>query len=347
MQKSKKNLKETIKGINKKYGENAMATLDESDIRGKVEGISTNCYSLDRIFGCGGFPRGKIIDIYGEPSSGKSTLAMYIVGQIQKEGGNAAWIDSEMAFTTEYAESVGVNISDLLLSQPETGEQALDMVEQLVGTGEIDIIVVDSTAALVPQKELEGEVTDSNVALQARLLSKGLRMITGVASRSKTAIIFISQVRDKIGGFIGPSTDSTGGKALKFYSSVRLKVSRIKTLKDKETAAIGNTLKIEAVKNKIGLPFRKAQIDLYFKKGLDVVGDVIDSAVKKNIMVKSGMTYYYGNKKLGGSRQKTIDILENDQATLQNIKDQLIALDNEEEKPTTSAKEKAGTSHSS
>ena len=335
MNKNKKSLQETIKNINKKYGENAMATIDTSDVRGKIEGISTNCYSLDRIFGCGGFPRGKIIDIYGEPSSGKSTLAMYIVGQIQRGGGKAAWIDSEMAFTTEYAESVGVDNPNLLLSQPETGEQALDMVEQLVNTGEMDIIVIDSTAALVPQKELEGEVTDSNVALQARLLSKGLRMVTGVASRSKTAIVFISQVRDKIGSFVGPSTDSTGGKALKFYSSVRLKVSRIKTLKNKEEAAIGNTLRIEATKNKIGFPFRKAELNLYFKKGLDVVGDILDSATNVGIVKKSGMTYYYGDKKLGGSRQKALDYLEKDGETFEEIKNQLISLDENDEAKQT------------
>lgn len=329
MKKNNESLDKAISNINKKYGENFMSTVDSSNMKGSIEGISTNCYSLDRIFGCGGFPRGKIIDIYGEPSSGKSTLAMYIVGQIQKKGGTAVWIDSEMAFTTEYAESVGVDTSNLLLSQPETGEQALDMVEKLIHTGETDIIVVDSTAALVPAKELEGDITDSNVALQARLLSKGLRLITGAASKSKTAVVFISQVREKMqASFVGPSTDSTGGKALKFYASVRLKASRIKTLKDKDEAAIGNTLKIESTKNKIGFPFRKAELNLYFQHGLDVVGDVLDVATNYGIINKSGNTYYYNEQKLGGSRQKARNFLDENEEMFEEIKNKLIELDN-------------------
>lgn len=336
MNKEKKSLKETVKDLNKRYGKNSIATLSDEDVRGKVEGISTNCYSLDKIFGVGGFPRGKIIDIFGQPSSGKSTLALYIVGQIQKKGGTAAWLDSEMAFSSEYSKNVGVDTSKLWLSQPHTGEEALDMVEKLINTEETDIIVIDSTAALVPAKELEGDITDNHVALQARLLSSGLKKITATAFKSKTAIIFISQVRDKLGSsFIGPSTDSTGGKALKFYSSVRLKVSSIKTLKNKAEVAIGNTLKIEAVKNKIGFPFRKALINLYFQQGIDITGDILDSAYEHGIVKKSGITFYYGEKKLGGSRDKARQFLIDTPEVFEEIKQTLINLDNNEEKEDT------------
>lgn len=328
MKGKKISLDDTIKGINKKYGAGVLKTVSDKDERGIVEGIPTNCYSLDKIFGCNGFPRGRIVDIYGVESSGKSTLAMYLVGQIQKQGGKAAWIDAEYAFSTEYAEKVGIDTKKLLLSQPTTGEEALDMVEKLVNTGELDIIVIDSTAALVPAKELEGDIADHNVALQARLLSKGLRMITGVASKSKTAIVFISQVRSKIGVFVGPTTDTTGGKALKFFSSVRLKVSKIKTLKKgTEGVVYGNRLRVEATKNKVGLPFKKAEFDLLFEKGLDVFGDALDCAKKYGIVKVTGLTYSYAGKQIGTSRDKTIKALEEDTKLFDKIKDQLMKKD--------------------
>lgn len=316
-------LKEALKNINKKYGAETIAEVGDNDERAIVEGVSTNCYSLDRVFGeIKGMPRGRIIDIYGDPSGGKTTLAMYLVAQIQKNGGKAAWLDAEYAFVSEYAIKVGINTKELLLCQPRTGEEALDIVETLVKTGEMDIIVIDSTAALVPEKELEGEISDSSIAMQARLLSKGLRMITGVASRSKTVIVFISQIRDKIGSFVGPTTDSTGGRALKFYSSVRLKVDKIKTHKSEE-AVIGNRLKIEATKNKVGLPFRVAELDLFFGKGIDVVGDLLDVAVSKGLIDLNGRTYSCGDIKLGTSRDDAKSYLENNSETLNAIKETL------------------------
>ena len=324
MKDQKISLKDAIKMLNKKHGSNTIKEINDDDERGKIESISTGCYSLDKVFGCGGCPRGRIIDVFGLFSSGKSTMAMYIVGQIQKTGGKAAWIDSEMCFSTEYAKKIGVDTNTLLLSQPETCEMALDTVEKLVHTGELDIIVIDSTAALVPAVELDNYIEKVTVALQARLMSKGLRMITGVASRSKTIIMFISQVRDKIGVFMGPTQSSTGGKALSFYSSVRLKVSKIKTLKGKGDVVIGNRLKIEAVKNKVGLPFRKAEIDLDFEKGIGIVADILDCAVNDKIIERVGSTYTYKNLKLGVGRDKVITFMENDKNLFKEIKKKLI-----------------------
>lgn len=277
--KDKKTLNELIKEINKQHGENTISFINEDDIRAKVNWISSGCFSIDRVMG-GGLPMGRIIEIYGAPSGGKSSMALFIVSQIQKNGGQAAYVDAEFSFTKEYADKIGVDTEKLLLVQPDCGEDALDVVVKLIGN--VDIIVVDSTAALVPKKELEGDITDSTVAVQARLISKGLRMITGVSSKSNTIVVFISQIRDKIGGFgggfTGPSTDATGGKALKFYSSIRLEVSKIQGIK-KGDEVIGNKLRIKATKNKVGMPFRTADIDLYFEKGIDVVGDLFDVAV--------------------------------------------------------------------
>ncbi|MGQ4876263.1 MAG: recombinase RecA [Promethearchaeia archaeon] len=313
MKKEIKNLKQVIADLNKKHGADSIREINDNDERGVIDSISTGCYSLDNIFGCNGVPLGRIIDIYGNPSGGKSVLAMYIVGQIQKNGGKAAWLDAEYAWSNKYAKKIGVDTKTLLLSQPETCEVALDMVEKLVNTGELDVIVVDSTAALVPSQELKNDIEKSTVALQARLLSKGLRMITGVASRSKTIIIFISQTRDKIGVFFGPTQDSTGGKALKFYASVRLKVSKIKTLKDKNDVVIGNRLRIEATKNKVGLPFRKAEIDLDFEKGIDVVGDIVDQSIKNGILLKEGNTYLCKKNKIVGLEKVKIYLHENEE----------------------------------
>lgn len=323
MKNNSKNLKDTIRDLNKKHGSDSIREINDNDERGIIDSVSTGCYSLDNVFGCGGCPRGRIIDIWGQPSSGKSVMAMFIVGQIQKSGGKAAWLDSEFAWSTEYAKKIGVNTKTLLLSQPETCEIALDMVEKLVNTGELDVIVIDSTAALVPSQELKNDIDKVSVALQARLLSKGLRMITGVASKSKTIIIFISQIRDKVGVFFGSTQDSTGGKALKFYSSVRLKVSKIKTLKDKNDVVIGNRLRIEATKNKVGLPFRKAEVSLSFEKGIDIVGDILDCAVEANIIKKSGNTYDYKEMKLGVGRDKVIEFIKNDKNLFKEIKNKL------------------------
>jgi len=341
MKGKQESLKDTITSLNKKYGAGSVTTMKDGDERGIVEVIPTNCYSLDRVFGCGGFPRGRIIDIAGNESSGKSTLAMYIVSQVQKNGGKAAWVDAEMCFTTEYAQKLGVDTKNLLLMRPDSGEQALDMVEKLVNTRELDIIVVDSTAALVPEKELKGEISDANIALQARLMSKGLRMITAVASRSKTTIVFISQVRNKIGMFVGPSTTTTGGKALLFFSSVRLKVEKIKTLKrNSDNAIYGNRLRITAVKNKVGLPGKIAEFNLIFEKGIDVVGDIVDEAKREGIVKVSGLTYSYAGEKLGTGRDVTITYLEDHRDVFEKILEQLMMLGkDQDEKEIKKAKE--------
>lgn len=325
MSKEKTSLKEVLAALNKKHGAGTVCLIDEEDERTKVDWASSNCYSLDRVMGQG-IPKGRIIDVYGSPSGGKSTIAMYLVAQIQKAGGTAAWIDAEMSFTSEYAEKIGIDTKKLILSQPNSGEEAIDIVESLVSSGAVDIIVVDSTAALVPQKELDGDITDSNVALQARLLSKGLRMITGASAKSKTSIMFISQLRDKIGAMaFGPTTDSTGGKALKFYSSIRLEVKKIKSIKVGDET-VGNRLSINATKNKVAMPFRVAEIDLYFSKGIDTTGDILDVAEDKKIVSKSGASYSFGDIKLGYGRDTARKFLEENPEVLKSIKESLAAL---------------------
>lgn len=318
-----KKLSEVLKELNKKYGDGAISEVGEDDARGQVEWISTNCLSLDKIMG-EGMPSGRIIEIYGSPSAGKSAIAHYLIAQIQARGGKAALIDAEFAFVAEYAKKLGVKVEELILSQPENGEMGLTMVEQLIKTGEVDIIVVDSTAALVPSIELTKDITETTIALQARMMSRALRMITGAISQTKTVVIFISQTRSNIGAFPGAEKNpSTSGNALKFYSSIRLRVDKIKSHKDKDGVVIGTRLKIEAVKNKVSLPFRSTEIDLYFEKGIDVAGDLFDIAVKNEIITKSGNTYSYGDLKLGVGRDNGRLILETDKKLFDEIKSKL------------------------
>lgn len=321
----RKTLSEVLKEIKKDYGTDVVLDVNNESV-GKVESLSTGCYSLDSVFGCGGMPKGRIIDIYGAPSSGKTVMSMFLAANVQKSGGKAAWIDAEYCYAKEYAEKIGVNTKELLLFQPDSAEQALDITQKLVESGEVSLIVIDSTAALVPETEMDGDIRDSQVALQARLLSKGLRMMTGVAARSKTTVIFISQVRDKIGAFVGPTTDSTGGKALKFFSSVRLKVDRVKTHKNSKDVVYGNRLKIEATKNKVGLPFRSCEIDLYFEKGIDVVGDIFDVAVANGIISKEGNTYSYAGNKLAVGRDNAVGQLKSDEKTYALVKEQVMLI---------------------
>lgn len=321
-----KKLSEVMKELNKKYGaETVMLVNDKESL--KIESFPTGCYSFDNIFGTGGVPKGRILDIYGEPSSGKSTMAMFIVAQIQKQGGTAVWIDVEYSFTSDYAKMVGVDTSKLILVQPQNAESALSILNDFVGSGEVDIVVVDSTGALVPTKELEGELEDANVALQARMMSKVLRMITPSCSKNKTSVLFISQTRAKIGIFHGASKDSTGGNALKFYCAVRLNVERIKTLKGTNDEVYGNRLRITATKNKIGKPFKSAEIELYFEKGLDVVGDILDVATEKKIVEKDGNTYAYDKQKLGVGRNSSRDFLEEHADVFDKIREQLFKLE--------------------
>ena len=321
-----KQLGDILKKMNKKYGAGSVSIINEKDERGNVEAEPTNCYSLDNIMGCGGLPKGRVIELFGNPSGGKSTMALYFIAQVQKRGGTAAFIDAEFCFSSDYAKQIGVDVNKLILSQPTCGEEALDVAENLIKSGEVNMIVVDSTAALVPEKELLGNIEDVQVAMQARLLSKGLRKITGELSKSKTIIIFISQLRDKLSfSFAGPSKDSTGGNAIKFYSSIRLKIDKIKTHKSKDVV-VGNRLKIEAVKNKVGFPFRSCEIDLMFSKGIDVNGDFLDSGTKAGIIKKEGFTYSYGKDKLGTSREASKEFLGSNPKVLNEIKKKLMAL---------------------
>jgi recombination protein RecA len=313
--------------INKKYGgdgNKAIFETKDGEIS-DIETIPTGCISLDYVLACGGLPRGRIMEISGAESSGKSTLALFLVAAAQKSGGKALWLDVECAYSREYAKKVGVDVDKLILAQPTTGEEALDIVGKMVDTNEIDIIVLDSVAALVPAKELEGELIDENMALQARLMGKALRILTGSISKTKTVVIFINQERDKIGIYWGKKTTTPGGKALKFFSSIRLEVRKGENILDANKDVIGNWIKVCAIKNKVGLPFRKAELELYYSRGVDVIGDLLDRAVEKGIIVKSGYTYTLGGEKIGISRDKVKEYLSTmDKKELKKIKDKLL-----------------------
>lgn len=291
------NLKEVFKDINKKYGESAVGfAAENADL--DIEVWDTNVFSLNYVLGNNGMAKGRVYEMFGLSSAGKTTAALHILSQIQKQGGKVCFIDAEFSFNADHAKKIGLNLDELVFAQPETGEQAFDLMEKLIHSGEIAAIVVDSTAALVPSHELEGAISDSNVALQARMISKGLRMLTGVLAKTKTIVIFISQVRSKIGSFIGPSSESSGGNALKFYASVRLEVAKIKTLKDGDKS-IGNRLKITAVKNKVSEPFGKAEIDLYFNSGFDLYGEALEYGESLGVVSRSGNSYTFEGEKIG------------------------------------------------
>lgn len=317
---SDKKLEEAILEINKKYGDNSIIVMDELKKDLNIEAISTGSVSLDKVFGCGGLPRGRMVEIFGVESSGKSTLAMFIVGQLQKEGKKAFWIDAEFSFSREYAEKLGINISQLMVAQPETGEEALDMVNKIASTSAVDIIVVDSVAALIPKKEKEGEITDCEMAQQARMMSKGMRYINSNLSNSKTAVIWINQEREKIGIFFGKKSTTTGGKALKYYASVRLEVMKGELIKNKKDEVIGNHMKICAVKNKVGLPWRRAELELIYENGIDLIGETLDLGIKNNIIEQNGHTFSFKDIKLGVGRDATKKFLEKDLKLYDEIK---------------------------
>lgn len=291
----------TIKDLNKKHSGRTVQMSKENMINTNIEAVPTGCFAIDNIFGCGGLPRGRIIEIFGQESSGKSSMALFFVATVQKAGGKCVWVDAEYAFSNEHASKIGVNVEDLIISQPETGEEALDVVDKMAFTGDIDLIVVDSVAAMVPGKELEGEITDLQMALQARMMSKGLRMITGNLSKTKTAVIFINQVRDKVGIIFGKKDTTPGGKALKFFSSVRIEVKKGKNIIENDEV-VGNLITMCGVKNKVGYPFRKAELDLYYLSGIDVEGVAFDEAVKEGVIIKTGNTYTFEDVKLGVGR---------------------------------------------
>ena len=306
-----KSLDLAIKQIDKTFGKGALMRLGDKEVE-EIEAISTGSLGLDLALGIGGVPKGRIIEIYGPESSGKTTLTLQITAECQKQGGVCAFIDAEHALDVQYAKNLGVDIENLLVSQPDYGEQALDIVETIARSGAVDLIVVDSVAALTPKVELEGEMTDQQVGVQARLMSKALRKLTGVLHKMNTTVIFINQIRMKIGmmGYGSPET-TTGGNALKFYSSVRIDIRRVATLKQAESP-IGNRTKAKIVKNKVAPPFKQAEFDIMFGEGISKFGELVDYGVKLDIIDKSGAWFSYEDKKLGQGREKVKEALKED-----------------------------------
>ena len=309
--------------IEKQFGKGVIIHLDESTIA-DIAGISTGALSLDLALGGRGVPRGRVIELYGPESSGKTTLALHTIAQAQKAGGIAAFIDAEHAVDPTWARRIGVDLDALLFSQPDSGEQALNIVEMLVRSNAVDIIVVDSVAALTPEAEIRGEIGDSHVGLQARLMSQALRKLTSVVSKSKTCIIFINQIREKIGVMFGNPEVTPGGRALKFYSSVRIDVRRVSTIKD-ANGAIGNHVRARVVKNKIAPPFRESEFDIMFDEGISITGDLIDLAINADIMKKSGAWITYGDMQIGQGREKAKAFLRETPKLITEIRQKVLA----------------------
>src|SRR5499433_3045652 len=295
--------------IEKQFGKGSILRLGSKDAIVPVSVISTGSISLDAALGVGGFPRGRINEIYGPESSGKTTIALQVVAEAQKKGGMAAFIDVEHALDPVYARQLGVDVDNLLVSQPDYGEQALEITGALIASGQIDVLVVDSVAALVPKSELEGEMGDSHMGVQARLMSQALRKLTGAVNKSRTCLVFINQIREKIGVMFGNPETTTGGRALKFYSSVRVDIRRIAAIKDGE-AVIGNRTKIKVVKNKVASPFREAEFDIIYGEGVSKEGDLLDLAVAQNLIEKSGSWYSFKNERIGQGRDNAKQFLK-------------------------------------
>lgn len=305
--------------IDKEFGKGSLMKLGESAIAKNIEVIPSGSILLDEALGVGGYPRGRVIEIYGPESSGKTTLALHAIAQAQMQGGIAAFIDAEHALDPVYAKKIGVNTDELWISQPDSGEQALEVAESLVRSGAVDIIVVDSVAALTPQAEIEGEMGDSHMGLQARLMSQALRKLTGILAKSRTTIIFINQIRMKIGVMFGNPETTTGGNALKFYSSIRMDVRKIETISKGSDEFIGNRVRVKIVKNKVAPPFRKVELDLYFNEGISYAGGLLDGGVRFGLIEKTGSWFSYNGEKIGQGRDNAVSFLKSNPQIMSDI----------------------------
>ncbi|MDA9093652.1 recombinase RecA [Methylophilaceae bacterium] len=318
----RKALDAALAQIDKQYGKGSVMRMDDTSVVEDIQSVSTGSLGLDIALGIGGLPRGRVVEIYGPESSGKTSLTLSVIAQMQKVGGTAAFIDAEHALDIQYAAKLGVNIEELLVSQPDTGEQALEIADMLVRSGSVDIVVVDSVAALTPRAEIEGDMGDSHMGLQARLMSQALRKLTSNIKKTNTMVIFINQLRMKIGVMFGNPETTTGGNALKFYASVRLDIRRIGAIK-KDDEIIGAETRVKVVKNKVAPPFRKAEFDMLYGEGISLEGEIIDQAVKLNIIEKSGSWYSYNGEKIGQGKDNVREFLKGNPETSKDIENQV------------------------
>ena len=318
----RKALDAALAQIDKQYGKGSVMRMDDTSVVEDIQSVSTGSLGLDIALGIGGLPRGRVVEIYGPESSGKTSLTLSVIAQMQKAGGTAAFIDAEHALDIQYAAKLGVNIEELLVSQPDTGEQALEIADMLVRSGSVDIVVVDSVAALTPRAEIEGDMGDSHMGLQARLMSQALRKLTSNIKKTNTMVIFINQLRMKIGVMFGNPETTTGGNALKFYASVRLDIRRIGAIK-KDDEIIGAETRVKVVKNKVAPPFRKAEFDMLYGEGISLEGEIIDQAVKLNIIEKSGSWYSYNGEKIGQGKDNVREFLKSNPETSKDIENQV------------------------
>ena len=318
----KKQLDEALGQIERQFGSGTVMRMGERKIE-QIPSVSTGSLGLDVALGIGGLPQGRVVEIYGPESSGKTTLTLEVIAQCQKQGGTAAFIDAEHALDPIYAQKLGVNVDELLISQPDTGEQALEVADIMVHSGGVDVLVIDSVAALVPKAEIEGEMGDSHVGLQARLMSQALRKLTGNVQKSNTLVIFINQIRHKIGVMFGSPETTSGGNALKFYSSVRLDIRRIGTVKDGDEV-VGNETRVKVVKNKVSPPFKQAEFQIIYNKGINRLGELIDLACEKNVLEKSGAWYSYNGERIGQGKANSVTFLEENPKLAEKIEEEAL-----------------------